>query len=60
MNAVNRFVAGCECNRPTLRSIEAAGFDVEAVAATLEKAPPFLRPAVVGHARAAVATNAGS
>jgi ubiquinone/menaquinone biosynthesis C-methylase UbiE len=60
MNAVNRFVAGCECNRPTLQSIEAAGFDVEAVAATLEKAPRFLRPAIVGQARVAGATSAGS
>jgi ubiquinone/menaquinone biosynthesis C-methylase UbiE len=60
MNAVNRFVAGCECNRPTLQSIAAAGFDVDAVAATLEKAPRFLRPAIAGQARVAMATEAGS
>ncbi len=60
MNPVNRFVAGCECNRPTLESIRGAGFDVEAAPATLWKAPRFLRPAIVGRARVAVATNAGS
>ena len=60
MNALNRFVAGCECNRPTLESIRGAGFDVEAAAATLEKAPWFVRPAIAGHARVAAATNAGS
>src|SRR5919109_2897270 len=27
MNWLNRFVVGCECNRPTYRSIEEAGFD---------------------------------
>jgi ubiquinone/menaquinone biosynthesis C-methylase UbiE len=59
MNPVNRFVAGCECNRPTLDSIRGAGFAVEASTATLEKAPRFLRPAVVGRARVVVATNAG-
>ena len=60
MNPVNRFVAGCECNRPTLESIRGAGFDVEASTATLEKAPRFLRPAIAGHARVALAANAGS
>jgi ubiquinone/menaquinone biosynthesis C-methylase UbiE len=60
MNPVNRFVAGCECNRPTLESIRGAGFDVEASTATLWKAPPFLRPAIVGRARVAVPTNTGS
>jgi ubiquinone/menaquinone biosynthesis C-methylase UbiE len=60
MNAVNRFVAGCECNRPTLESIRGAGFDVEVAAATLEKVPWFLRPSIVGHARVALTTKAGS
>ncbi len=60
MNPINRFVVGCECNRPTLESIRDAGFDVEATAATLEKAPWFVRPAVVGHARVALTANAGS
>jgi ubiquinone/menaquinone biosynthesis C-methylase UbiE len=60
MNPVNRFLVGCECNRPTLERMERAGFDVEATAAILEKAAPFLRPAIVGHARVAVATDAGA
>jgi ubiquinone/menaquinone biosynthesis C-methylase UbiE len=60
MNPVNRFVAGCECNRPTLESIRSAGFDVEVTRTTLEKAPRFLRPAIVGHARVAATTLAES
>ncbi len=59
MNAVNRFVVGCDCNRPTLESIRGAGFDVDAAAATLDKVPWFTRPAIVGHARAALSTDAG-
>jgi ubiquinone/menaquinone biosynthesis C-methylase UbiE len=49
MNRVNNLVAHCDCNRPTLDSIRAAGFSVEEVEhATLKKAPPFVRPLVVG------------
>jgi ubiquinone/menaquinone biosynthesis C-methylase UbiE len=59
MNPITRFVVGCECNRPTLQSIRTAGFDVESAPTTLEGAPRFVRPAVVGNARVAVATNAG-
>ena len=40
-----------DCNRPTLDSIRAAGFSVEEVEhGTSEKAPPFVRPLVVGAA----------
>jgi ubiquinone/menaquinone biosynthesis C-methylase UbiE len=60
MNAINRFVVGCECNRPTLETLRGAGFDVDATATTLEKAPRFLRPAVAGHARSVEAIDAGS
>jgi hypothetical protein len=28
MNGLNRFMAGCEYNRPTLDSIKAEGFEV--------------------------------
>jgi len=39
----------CDCNRPTLDSIRAAGFTVDRVEHTvLPKAPPFVRPAIVG------------
>ena len=51
MNGVNRFVAGCDCNRPTLDSIEAAGFEVARIEhTTLPKAPRFVSPLIVGTA----------
>ena len=54
MNGLNRFFAGCECNRSTLDSIRAAGFDiVGAEHTTLPKVPSFVRPLVVGTATAA-------
>src|SRR5216110_1387856 len=50
-NGLNRFVAGCDCNRPTLRSIEEAGFEVTSLErTTLPKAPKFTRPAIIGSA----------
>jgi ubiquinone/menaquinone biosynthesis C-methylase UbiE len=53
INWLNHLVAHCDCNRPTLDSIRAAGFSVEEVEhGTLEKAPPFVRPLVVGAAAA--------
>jgi ubiquinone/menaquinone biosynthesis C-methylase UbiE len=51
MNWLNRLVVCCDCNRPTLGSIEQAGFTVADVEHTeLPKAPPFVRPAVTGYA----------
>ena len=51
MNWLNRLVVCCDCNRPTLDSIRAVGFAVTQVEHTeLPKAPPFVRPAVVGSA----------
>ena len=52
MNRLNRFVAGCDCNRPTLASIEQAGFTIVRVDDTwaLPKVPKFVRPAIVGAA----------
>jgi len=51
MNGLNRLVAGCECNRPTLESMQAEGFEVTMVEhRTLEKAPKFVRPLIVGAA----------
>jgi ubiquinone/menaquinone biosynthesis C-methylase UbiE len=54
MNGINRFLVGCDCNRPTLRSIEQAGFAVTQLADTtmLPKVPRFARPAIVGTATA--------
>jgi ubiquinone/menaquinone biosynthesis C-methylase UbiE len=49
MNGVNRFVARCDCNRATLGSIEAEGFEVKKLERTeLPKAPSFVRPLIVG------------
>jgi len=49
INWLNRLVAGCDCNRPTLATIEAAGFGVSQLEhTTLPKAPKFVRPLVIG------------
>jgi ubiquinone/menaquinone biosynthesis C-methylase UbiE len=55
MNGINRFIVGCDCNRPTLRSIEQAGFSVTHLedAVALPKVPRFVRPAIVGTAATA-------
>lgn len=51
LNWLNRLVVCCDCNRPTLDSIGAAGFTVAQVEHTeLPKAPPFVRPAILGSA----------
>jgi ubiquinone/menaquinone biosynthesis C-methylase UbiE len=51
MNWLNRAVVCCDCNRPTLETIESAGFRVTAVDQTeLPKVPSFVRPAIVGSA----------
>jgi ubiquinone/menaquinone biosynthesis C-methylase UbiE len=49
VNGVNRFLAGCECNRPTSDSIRAAGFDVTTAEHVLaQKMPRFVRLLVIG------------
>ena len=50
LNGLNRLLAhGCNCNRPTLDEISAAGFTVRHVEhRMLPKAPPIVRPLVVG------------
>ena len=56
MNGLNRFVVGCDCNRPTLDTIRAAGFEVEQLEhTTLNKVPKFARPLIVGTATAPAA-----
>jgi SAM-dependent methyltransferase len=51
MNWLNRIVVRCDCNRPTLDTIRQAGFTVTAVEHTvLPKAPPFVRPTIIGTA----------
>ena len=51
MNGINRFMVGCECNRPTLRTIEAAGFDATKIEhTTAKKIPRWASPLIVGSA----------
>ena len=52
LNGLNQIVAhGCNCNRTTVDAIRAAGFDiVDLTRGELAKAPPFVRPMVVGTA----------
>ena len=53
MNWLNRLVVCCDCNRPTLDSIKAAGFTLTRLEHTaLPKAPKFVRPAILGSATA--------
>ena len=53
MNAINRFMVGCDCNRPTLGSIEAEGFEITKVEhTTAKKIPKFASPLIVGSATA--------
>ena len=59
MNGVNRFLVGCDCNRPTLATIEAAGFSVTWLEqTTVPKAPKFVRPAILGSATVSAAVTA--
>ena len=56
MNWLNQLVVRCDCNRPTLTSIQEAGFTVTAVEhLTLANAPSFVSPLVVGTATAPLA-----
>jgi ubiquinone/menaquinone biosynthesis C-methylase UbiE len=51
MNWLNRLVVHCDCNRPTLATIESAGFAVSRLERTsVPKAPKFVRPLIVGAA----------
>jgi ubiquinone/menaquinone biosynthesis C-methylase UbiE len=51
MNWLNRLIVCCDCNRPTLDTLQAAGFAISEVVRTeLPGAPPFARPLTVGSA----------
>ena len=53
LNGLIRLVACCDCNRRTLDSIQAEGFEVTAVEHTsLKKVPPWDRPLIAGTATA--------
>jgi ubiquinone/menaquinone biosynthesis C-methylase UbiE len=61
MNPINRFVVQCDCNRPTLSSIEQAGFTIATVDhGALPKSPKFVRPLIVGTATAPLDRDATS
>jgi ubiquinone/menaquinone biosynthesis C-methylase UbiE len=54
MNWLNRLVVDCDCNRPTLATIEASGFSVDQLERTMmPKAPKFVRPLIIGAASVA-------
>jgi len=56
MNPLNRFLVCCDCNRPTLDTIRSTGFEVTELEQTeLPKAPPYVRPLILGTATAPVA-----
>jgi ubiquinone/menaquinone biosynthesis C-methylase UbiE len=58
MNWLNQLVVCCDCNRPTLETIEHAGFRVTTIEHTsLPKAPNFVRPTIVGTATAPAAAG---
>jgi len=49
MNWLNRLVVCCDCNRPTLSTIQQAGFIITQVEHTaLPKAPKFASPTIIG------------
>jgi ubiquinone/menaquinone biosynthesis C-methylase UbiE len=51
MNWLNRLVVQCDCNRPTLAGIRAAGFAISRLEeTTFPKAPKFARPLILGTA----------
>ena len=53
MNGVNRFMVGCDCNRPTLDSLQVEGFEVTKVEhPTMKKVPNWASPLIVGSATA--------
>lgn len=57
LNGLNRVIAhGCNCNRSTLDAIRAAGFTITSLERhQMPKAPPFVRPLVVGRAESSAA-----
>lgn len=57
LNGLNKIVArGCNCNRQTLTGIRSAGFTTtELQRDELHRAPPFVRPLVVGIAECGLA-----
>ena len=60
MNWLNQVVMRCDCNRPTLTSIQEAGFTVTGVEhLTLANAPSFVSPLIAGSATAPLGARTG-
>ncbi len=61
VNWLNQFVVCCDCNRPTLETIEGAGFRVTTIEhMSLPKAVSFVRPTIVGTATAPAGAGPGT
>jgi ubiquinone/menaquinone biosynthesis C-methylase UbiE len=53
MNGLNRLVVHCDCNRPTLATMQQAGFAIgRCEHTTMPRAPRFVAPTVIGSATA--------
>jgi ubiquinone/menaquinone biosynthesis C-methylase UbiE len=51
LNWFNRLTTNCDCNRPTLRTLDHGGFVVDHLRlGELPKSPSFVRPMIVGRA----------
>jgi ubiquinone/menaquinone biosynthesis C-methylase UbiE len=51
LNWFSRLVAGCDCNRPTLQTLQRVDFVIDDVVdGQLPKSPSFVRPMIVGTA----------
>lgn len=51
MNWLNRILVGCDCNRPTVQTLQRAGYAIDdLVDGELPKSPSFVRPMIVGTA----------
>lgn len=51
INWFNRLISSCDCNRPTLRTLQQGGFVVEDIVyGNLPKSPSFVRPMIAGRA----------
>jgi hypothetical protein len=52
INWLNRIVVGCDCNRPTLHTLEQGRLTIgDLVHGELPKSPSFARPMIVGAAK---------
>lgn len=55
INWLNRLLVGCDCNRPTLETLQGGGFVIgDLVRGELPKSPSFVRPMIVGSATPAL------